>query len=382
MKIKEGDDALEVVFDDGVQGKYHWIWLRDSCTCEECFNTNAKQKYYDPVHFDLDIRPSKITLEDNFIKINWKPDNHLSQYDITWLKNNNYYKDKPNNVQQLENVEKSGFGASFKNHQFNFEYIMNDSKALSESIDCLISSGLVIFKNDSGNPPDYDQVVMRLAGFTDRSYFGDYFDLETKPRASTDSVSFSAKPLHLHTDIPYYITPPDFQFLLALSVSEQGLGKGATQFVDGLPVAEHMRQNYPEEFETLSTVGVTYRAPYPWSSKVYEHVTPIIKLDQDGRIESLYNNPSKMFFENISYDQMPILYRAYHTFKRLLAESQTLYQHRWQTGDMVIYDNHRIFHGRDGFDDIGSNQRLLRGGYFKKVELLATKKYHDQVHLT
>src|SRR5207249_4961493 len=67
-------------------GRYHWIWLRDSCLCESCRNAFAKQKYFDSATLPLDIRPRTVarTTESGW-EIVWE-DGHESRYPESWLR--------------------------------------------------------------------------------------------------------------------------------------------------------------------------------------------------------------------------------------------------------------------------------------------------------
>ncbi|MGS0639769.1 TauD/TfdA family dioxygenase, partial [Citrobacter sp. VF227] len=61
---------------------------------------------------------------------------------------------------------------------------------------------------------------------------------------------------------------------------------------------------------------------------------------------------------------------ASHAFKAPLAATRRSYLHAWTQGDMVVWDNRRIFHGRGDFGAPGI-VRTLRGGYFREGELRA-----------
>ena len=230
----------------------------------------------------------------------------------------------------------------------------------------------MIVSGKGANESDPNRLCERLAGFVDRSYFGEFFDLEVKPDDQTDSVSFSTKQLPLHTDIPYYLTPPDYQFLYGLDVSPSCMERriGKTRFVDGLAAAIRLKDSAPDAFDALATTKVTYRAEYPAAGKLYRNDATIIQLDETGDIARFANNPSKMFFEEVPFDSMLGLYRAYSRFKGLMQSDEYSYSHVWSQGDMIVFDNRRIFHGREEFGEEGIT-RTLRGGYFREVELVA-----------
>ena len=263
----------------------------------------------------------------------------------------------------------------FEEAKFQLEDVEN-SNATRAILEYLLKYGIVILRTGNGTAENFEMLCDKLAGFVDRSYFGNFFDLNPKRDDATDSISFSTKALPLHTDIPYYGTPPDFQFLYGLRIIKVSelTNAGRTKFVDGLAVANAFRESSPDDFDILRRTRVTYRAAYPWAGKIYQNCTEMIQVDDGGRVCRLLNNPSKMFFEGVAYETMFALYCAYRNFKIALEQAQLKYEHDWEQGDMVVFDNRRIFHGRDEF---GQREvtRTLRGGYFREVELMARLRY-------
>jgi gamma-butyrobetaine dioxygenase len=367
-------DYLEIDLSAERTGRYHWVWLRDSCSCGACMNSYAKQKYFDSASIPVDIRPKSVVRHGGEIEIVWE-DDHSSRYSVSWLARHDELRALPAEGRPVERGRRWTPWADacvVTEETFRYVDVVDDDVTLYRLLNWLFQYGIVVIDGRDEKHADPNQLCDRLAGFVDRSYFGDYFDLEVKPEEQTDSVSFSTRPLPLHTDIPYYSTPPDFQFLYGLTVNSvaTGVRAGRTRFVDGLAVAHRLREADPAAFALLTDTKVMYRAEYPAAAKTYQSDTTIIKVDRDGNVVRLANNPSKMFFDQVHFDAMADLYRAYGTFKRIMSEDGRSYFHTWSQGDMVVFDNRRIFHGREGFAGPGVT-RTLRGGYFSEVELLA-----------
>lgn len=369
------DDHLAITWEDGTVSRYHWVWLRDFCRCEHCFNRNCQQKYFDCATIPVDIAPSAIEQQESALSVLW-PDGHRSSYVLTWLRNHDYSNagiesstvyparktwDRPTLMKSL--------------NDFHFTSLLHDDDVLLAYLTDLLTYGIVILRDIEGED-GFMQTVGRVAGFVDKTYFGDVYDLVVKPTDAMDSVSFSTNTLPLHTDIPYYDQPPAFQFLFGVDVSENAAFTGRTLFADGLHVARIFRREYPHFFDLLSTTKVMYRAQYPWVQKDYVHKTSIINIDAEGEI-TFVNNPTKMFFLDIPFSQMKAYYQAYSAFKHLLSKPRHIYAMAWHRGDMVLYDNRRIFHGREAFDD-PSVRRIIRGGYFGNAEL--TSRYFHLKH--
>lgn len=374
--LQQNDDHLAITWTPGFTSSYHWLWLRDSCQCAACLNSHCRQKYFDPATIPLDIRPKTISKNDGEILIIWN-DGHQSLFATSWLREHDYSHLHLSTGQR----HKQTWVAWTENNiaeraTFPYAEIMREDSSLDRALRHLFDYGLIIISSQGTNYSDFDGLCTRLAGFVDRSYFGEFFDLEVKSDDETDSVSFSTKQLPLHTDIPYYLTPPDFQFLFGLNINASCAesGDGKTRFVDGLAAALQLKQSAPEAFDILATTEVTYRAEYPWADKVYHSDTTIIQIDSNGDIVRLANNPSKMFFERVPFDSMMPLYRAYSRFKKILQDADYAYAHTWSQEDMIVFDNRRIFHGREEFSKQGI-KRTLRGGYFREVELMARSRF-------
>lgn len=362
-------DHLQIDWETGRSSRYHWVWLRQACECADCFNAHCRQRRFDPAAIAPGIRPERVLLDAHGVRIVWQ-DAHVSTYALERLARDDYR-------EAIPPAAAAGWtpwperGAPSASH-FAIGDVLDSDAALRRALNQLFESGLVVLKAGDGAAPPFDAVRERLAGFLEPSYFGDFFDLEVKADDATDSVSFSTGALPLHTDIPYCSPPPDYQFLYGLDVDPRCAREqvGCTRFVDGWAVLRELRDASPEMFERLARTRVVYRADYPGARKRYEHRTPIVRLRADGTVERLINNPTKMFFDGIGFDELMPFFRAYHAFKARLVATMRSYLHAWTQGDMVVWDNRRIFHGRGDFGAPGI-VRTLRGGYFREGELRA-----------
>ncbi|WDD90648.1 TauD/TfdA family dioxygenase (plasmid) [Burkholderia sp. FERM BP-3421] len=367
---------LQIDWQDGRAGRYHWVWLRQACRCDRCFNNYCHQRHFDPSVVPADIQPTSVATDHVGLRIVWR-DGHVSTYALDWLRDRDYGEHAapvPSDERPAWRRWPDGAPASMR---FDLGDALDSDAVLQRALQHLFEYGIVVLKADSAAPgAEFGGVCRQLAGFLDRSYFGEFFDLEVKADEETDSVSFSTKALPLHTDIPYCSPPPDYQFLYGLDVSPRCAldNIGNTRFVDGYTIASELREATPAAFEKLANTPVLYRAEYPKARKVYEHRTPIIRLTPAGAIERLINNPTKMFFDGVGFDDMLPFFDAYQALKTRLVDTTKAYTHAWSQGDMVVWDNRRIFHGRGDFGASGF-KRTLRGGYFREGELRARSRF-------
>ena len=69
--------------------KFHYLWLRDNCSCSCCLQADTNQRLFDTFKISLDVRPSHMELTDDKMRICWE-DGHVSEYPLKWLIKNSY----------------------------------------------------------------------------------------------------------------------------------------------------------------------------------------------------------------------------------------------------------------------------------------------------
>jgi alpha-ketoglutarate-dependent taurine dioxygenase len=75
---------------------------------------------------------------------------------------------------------------------------------------------------------------------------------------------------------------------------------------------------------------------------------------------------------DLAADQLTAWYAAYRAFHRSLHAPGAALSVRLQPGDVALFDNRRIVHGREAYDGQASAGRWLQGCYADIDGLLAT----------
>lgn len=84
--------------------------------------------------------------------------------------------------------------------------------------------------------------------------FSEEFSVRSRPGAK--NYAYLSEPLPLHTDMPYYEYTPGVTLLHTL---EQSRSKGGwNQLVDAFNIADQLRVNHPQHFETLAQTLVNW----------------------------------------------------------------------------------------------------------------------------
>jgi gamma-butyrobetaine dioxygenase len=159
---------------------------------------------------------------------------------------------------------------------------------------------------------------------------------------------------------------PGFQFLHCLQASDEG---GESLFADGFAVAEDMRAEDPEGFAVLSRTPVRFTFKDADSDLTAER--PLISLDHRGDIAAIHYNNRSIAPLSLPGGEMRRFYSAYRLFSETLRDPRYIMRLRLQPGDLVAFYNHRVLHGRTGFQDLGV-RRHLQGCYVSQDGVFST----------
>jgi gamma-butyrobetaine dioxygenase len=92
---------------------------------------------------------------------------------------------------------------------------------------------------------------------------------------------------------------------------------------------------------------------------------PLIALDCTGAIVAVHYNSRSIAPLRLPAAECREFYAAYRRFGELLRERSFQLTTRLEQGDLVLFDNQRILHGRTGFAS-ARHARHLRGCYLTR----------------
>ena len=88
-KISKNGTYLQVIWDDGKESKFNYMWLRDNCPTAH--DKDSRHRMFNILDVSENINPKKYNLNsDGKLEIEWSEGNHVSHYDISWLRENCY----------------------------------------------------------------------------------------------------------------------------------------------------------------------------------------------------------------------------------------------------------------------------------------------------
>ncbi len=341
----------ELSIEDGEGGAFgiHPLWLRERCRDPLSMDATTGQRLHDPSDLDLDLKFQAIDQPaPGRLRIRFS-DGHEAEFgtgDIlaeAALPPGEH--DVPDPVQWTASL------AGLPRARW---HPGPDETELHGWLDAFLRYGFIIF---SGVPPEHHEVlkVARTFGFARETNFGTVFDVRSVP----DAIDLAYTSLHLdpHTDNPYRAPVPGVQLLHCLANETTG---GLSTLVDGYAVAEALRAGDPEAFRILSTLPVRFR--FRDAGTELTASAPHIELDVGGRVRTIHFSPRLDFVPLLPPARLTAYYRARRLFDGMLRRSEFEIRFLLNAGDLVMFDNCRLLHGRTAFDP-REGLRHLQGCY-------------------
>lgn len=362
VTIEQHEKWLEIKWGDGESSILPYIWLYDNQPGH--FHPNG-QKLVETINMKLDIIPHDVFVDEGRLFIEWEKDDLLIEYDVDWLKG--FFTDNWNpplnawEVSDLENVQL----------RWDYEAVVSNEKALFDWLESAIAYGFAILENVPTASEKIFEVVAHF-GYVRETNYGKCFDVVAK--ADPNNLAYTSDGLPPHTDNPYRDPVPTLQLLHCLKADAEG---GESIMIDGYKIAEDLAQEDPISFEVLASQQVLFR--FKDSETFLENYTTVIGLTEDNEIKHIrFNNRSIQPFE-MDPITMYAYYNAYQTFEKYLHHEKYRYVFKLKPGDLVLFDNERMLHGRTAYNLNG--ERHLQGCYadrdslFSKWRILSQKLF-------
>lgn len=353
--ITQQSNSLQIEWNDGHHASFNFLWLIDNCPSG--FHGDTQERTFDQLSVGADIHPLSFDYGDEQLLIEWSENSHRSQFCPQWLRRHAYsgsLRQRPKSTYQSWDSTFIGRIPEAEN-----QMVLNDDRTLFEWMTELDRDGLAIVRN----MPITDEAVIDIAERIDylrRTNFGVTFNVISVPNPT--NLAYTSIALPLHTDLPNQEVPPGYQFLHCLANESEG---GSSVFVDSLKVLEDLRSEAPEHFRLLSEYAIPFR--FHDEEHDIRQYHPVINLNAFGEIVEIKYNAHLADTFDLPEDVMHGYYLAYRDLMGRLRNPRYTIKLKMQGGDMVVFDNRRVMHGRDSFD-ASTGMRHLRGCYVDRTE--------------
>ncbi|KAJ1550880.1 hypothetical protein HK096_004447 [Nowakowskiella sp. JEL0078] len=239
-----------------------------------------------------------------------------------------------------------------------------DNLPLKQAVAQLRDYGLLFLENVPRDPVGEDKIVKGVAerfGPIQETIYGRLWDIKSESDAI--NIAYTELGLGLHIDMSYIESPPGLQYLHCLVNTCDG---GESLYVDSYAAVKQLQTEYPEDFEVLRKVPVTFH--YKNNGHHFHYRRPTIVYNDFTSVHTLNDNLNVFYappFQGIleaSPELVEKFYCAFRRFSGILQRKEMIYETKLKAGDMVIFANRRILHARKAFDAT-SGDRILSGCY-------------------
>jgi len=356
LSLPIGETGLDIPLEDGSSAYFNYYWLRDNCPSS--FDHQTCERVFDIFHSKTAPRPLSAVIADGALEIVWLDENHITRHRLDWLAN--YAKGEPRHDPADLPRQPWHAGHYQQIARFSQPSLLADPDAVVRWIRTLLVEGISIVVD----MPDSDQGLTDLAhliGHVRPTFFGEFFDVKTHINPS--NLAYTAKALELHTDTPAEDEAPGVQFLHCRANSVAG---GENLFLDGVAVANDLRVSDPDDFSLLSETLIPYYCEHEHYDMRARH--PVIELDRHGQVSGVTISQHMADVFDLPQRFLDRYYPAFCRFGRMLQEEKYVMRFRLSAGECIVFDNHRIVHGRTAYS-ADSGDRYLRGCYTDRGEL-------------
>jgi len=355
FEIELGRSALGLRWPDGTRRDYPYIWLRDNDPA--AFHPDTKERVGDLLALPEAPKATGARLVEEGLAVTWD-DGGETRYALTWLAENGPGAVLPDPADLPHLTWRGDF--TVPRHAAGM--IAENDGALLAWIKDLVTCGLSIVEGVA-QQPGAGLALADQIGFLRQTNFGTSFEVISKP--DPNNLAYTALALPLHTDLPNQELPPGYQFLHCIANDAEG---GGSVFADGVAMAEALRESDPAAFDLLAEVPIPFRF-HDGDYDIRVH-RPVINLTNRGDVHEIKWNAHIAGTFDMEPELMEPYYRAYRAFMALTRDPAFQLRLKLEAGEMVVFDNRRVLHGRDAFDPTTGN-RHLQGCYVDRGEVLS-----------
>ena len=348
------DDCLSVVISGSGAADFDYFWLRDNARDPISFDSRSHQRELFTCEVDADIKPVEAALADNglALQIKW-PDMHDSVcYEGDFLA---AYAVPTTMLAMPEPMIWDA--ASLEDDVVRIAHrdvVANNG--MGGLLDIISKNGFAVITRTPRSMDAVSDLTDRI-GYVRHTIFGGLWEFEANENMA-DSA-YTPKELRPHTDGTYSHDAPGLQMLLCVEYDATG---GASIMVDGFRIAAELKRTAPEIHADLTRIDVT--GIYKGDGVVLRAQRPIFRTDRDGNLVQVSFNNYDRDTVTLPKDDMRALYAGIRAFDRLANDPRLQWRYTLQPGDMLVFDNWRVLHGRGPF----RGRRRMAGSYINRED--------------
>lgn len=356
VELRHDARMLEILWDDGSTGRFPYLWLLDSDPAG--LHPDTKERIADLTAVPVDAAPVEATIAGDDMTITWAHDNKVTVFEAGWLRAHQPGQRRPDPANTGFHKWRSDLGAD-NIPRANADAVLNDDTALRDWLVQTRRYGYSIVEGLADTIDAGTDVAKRI-GFLRETNFGLTFEVMSKP--NPNNLAYTPIALPLHTDLTNQELPPGFQFLHCLKNEAVG---GGSLFCDGYAIADDLRNDDPEAFRILTEISVPFR--FHDGDTDIRSRKHVITLDMDGEVLEICFNAHIADVIDLPPEQIEPFMLAYRKIMAMTRDPKYVVSLKLRGGEMVVFDNRRVLHGREAFDP-QTGARHLHGCYVDRGE--------------
>ena len=95
---------------------------------------------------------------------------------------------------------------------------------------------------------------------------------------------------------------------------------------------------------------------------ILENARNVVQLDDNENPKQIRHSPRLDYVSILDKKKLEKFYKARRLFSKLCASKKFELKFKLETGDIIMFDNHRTLHGRTSFNQ-NEGRRFLKGCY-------------------
>ena len=366
-KVSANGSSIDVFWNDGKKSNFNYLWLRDNCPTAH--DKDSRHRMFNILQVSENIKAKNFKInDDGNLIIEWSEGDHTSCYDLNWLRKNCYTLKNRQKYISPYKIWNNSLQSDLDSISVEHDEIISSNQGLIKWLEILHHKGIAIVKNAPIEKESAFPVLNRIS-HTRETFFKTPFEVINIPKPNNSA--YSAHALQNHMDLPWFETPPGYQFLHCLINSAEG---GDSSAVDGFAVADYLRNNEQEIFQTLVDVPLKFRDKDYTQESIRSFHASAISLTKDNDYNDIRFSVATMDALDCHPEIMDKVYKAHHKFGNLLHNDNFQIKFRLNPGDIFSFNNRRVLHGRTAFDP-NSGHRHLQGYYIDRDEILGRLNY-------
>ena len=326
------------------------LWLRERLLGKNFVDQNNLQRLYEPSLLNDRLKITNFSLN--------KKKSILSISFDDGSKGNIDLKEILKEINDIDVIpkKKPWKNNSFKIPKHNYKEFKKSDVPMINMLKDFYTYGFVIIYN----LPQIKGTVLKFAetiGQIRATNFGKHFNVLSKPKPN--DLAYTSLALSAHTDNPYRKPVPGIQLLHCIANDSKG---GDSTLVDGLAVSNYLLKYQKTYFDILTSTDVIFK--FTDKDIILHNRGKLIELDENNKFKQIRFSGRLDFVPVLKKEKMKNFYKARKKIYHLFESNKFRINFRLDKGMLLMFDNHRLLHGRTKYDP-NTGYRFLQGCYIE-----------------